>query len=123
MANFDISSAEYDPSLRQLETSDPCHASTFNAPLGQLLGNDVALKRMRDDARSGLDDPGLALRVLFIAIRSIKTNLENTLAEKIDKTRPRINLDTQAAASTVDGKLYAAICALGWESEVITDDD
>lgn len=31
----------------------------------------------------------------------------------------RLALDTNAAASTVDGALYAAITALGWESDVI----
>ena len=40
------------------------------------------------------------------------TNISNLLAGKI-------NLDTTAAAGTIDGDLYAAIVALGWESDVI----
>lgn len=31
----------------------------------------------------------------------------------------KVNLDTTAAAGTTDGDLYAAIVALGWESDVI----
>ena len=31
----------------------------------------------------------------------------------------KISLDTTAAAGTVDGDLYAAIVALGWQSDVI----
>lgn len=31
------------------------------------------------------------------------------------------SLDTTAAAGTVDGDLYAALVALGWDSEVITE--
>lgn len=37
----------------------------------------------------------------------------------VDKTNPYYDLDTTAAAGTTDGDLYAAITALGWESEVI----
>lgn len=40
------------------------------------------------------------------------TNITNLLAGKI-------NLDTSAAPGTIDGDLYAAIVALGWESDVI----
>ena len=39
-------------------------------------------------------------------------NITNLLAGKI-------NIDTSAAAGTIDGDLYAAIVALGWESDVI----
>ena len=38
---------------------------------------------------------------------------------KIDKTSALIALDTNAASTTVDGKLTAAIDALGWRSDVI----
>ena len=31
----------------------------------------------------------------------------------------KINLNTSASPSSVDGKLYAAIVALGWQSDVI----
>ena len=31
----------------------------------------------------------------------------------------KLGLDTTAASGTTDGDLYAAIVALGWESEVI----
>ena len=37
---------------------------------------------------------------------------------KVDKTSPEYTLDT-TAAGTVDGDLYAAITALGWQSSVI----
>lgn len=41
------------------------------------------------------------------------------IATKVDKTTPLIDLDTQAAASTVDGALTAALTALGWLSDVV----
>ena len=44
MSYFDISGATFDENLRKLETSDPAHAEVFNALLGQLINNDVALK-------------------------------------------------------------------------------
>lgn len=44
MSYFDISGAIFDENLRKLETSDPAHADVFNALLGQLINNDVALK-------------------------------------------------------------------------------
>lgn len=44
MSYFDISGATFDENLRKLETSDPAHADLFNALLGQLINNDVALK-------------------------------------------------------------------------------
>ncbi len=36
-----------------------------------------------------------------------------------DSSDGRISLDTTAASSTTDGALYAAIVALGWQSDVI----
>ena len=48
----------------------------------------------------------------------IATHTE-AIAEKVDMTTPLLNLDTQAAASTVDGQLTAALTALGWLSDVI----
>ena len=44
MSYFDISGATFDENLRKLETSDPAHSDVFNALLGQLINNDVALK-------------------------------------------------------------------------------
>lgn len=44
MSYFDISGAIFDENLRKLETTDPAHADLFNALLGQLINNDVALK-------------------------------------------------------------------------------
>lgn len=36
-----------------------------------------------------------------------------------DSSEGRISLDTAAAPGTTDGDLYAAIVALGWQSDVI----
>ena len=44
MSYFDISGAVFNNQLRELETTDPAHADVFNALLGQLINNDVALK-------------------------------------------------------------------------------
>ena len=44
MSYFDISGATFDENLRKLEITDPAHADVFNALLGQLINNDVALK-------------------------------------------------------------------------------
>ena len=48
-----------------------------------------------------------------------KTYVDTQDATKVDKTTPMYNLDTTAASGTTDGDLYAAIVALGWQSEVI----
>lgn len=45
----------------------------------------------------------------------IQTNTADITTLKAGK----IDLDTDAAAGTIDGELYAAIVALGWESDVI----
>ena len=37
----------------------------------------------------------------------------------VSMTNPKYTLDTSAASGTTDGDLYAAIVALGWESDVI----
>ena len=44
--------------------------------------------------------------------RTVQTCLNNVLDGKID-------LDTSAGSTTTDGALYAAIVALGWDSDVI----
>lgn len=49
---------------------------------------------------------------------NIQTNTD-AIAEKVDQTTPLIELDTTAAASTVDGQLTAALTALGWLNDVI----
>ena len=46
--------------------------------------------------------------------------MQDDINEKVSMTDALLNLDTTQAATTVDGALYAAIVALGWESEVIT---
>lgn len=46
------------------------------------------------------------------ASRTVQTCLNNVLDGKID-------LDTSAGSTTTDGALYAAIVALGWQSDVI----
>ena len=45
MSYFDTSGASFNANLRMLETSDPCHADTFNALFGQLINNDVAIQK------------------------------------------------------------------------------
>lgn len=45
MSNFDTSGASFNANLRMLETSDPCHADTFNALFAQLINNDVAIQK------------------------------------------------------------------------------
>ena len=69
-------------------------------------------------------DNGTATRKINLAgiINGIKTRLttaENNVSNKVDKSDALLNLDTTQAVTTVDGALYAAIVALGWESEVI----
>ena len=70
-------------------------------------------------------DNGTATRKINLAgiINGIKTRLtaaETNVSNKVDKSDALLNLDTtQASQGTIDGELYAAIVALGWESEVI----
>jgi len=119
MSNFDISTASYNDTMRMLEPSDPCHADTFNVLFGQLLNNTVALYQVQNNMASGFDDPGLALRLMFLGWRYRNEEVNAALAEKVDMTEPLINLNTAASSGTDDAELYDAICALGWQDDVI----
>ena len=55
-----------------------------------------------------------ALYVLQIQKLEEDTNGDLSLTNNL-----KLGLDTTAASGTVDGDLYAAIVALGWQSEVI----
>lgn len=46
-------------------------------------------------------------------------NLNNIENGVYDCSEGRISLDTSAPSSTIDGALYAAIVALGWQDDVI----
>lgn len=50
--------------------------------------------------------------------KNLKDLVDDLDDNKVDITAPLIDLDTQAAASTVDGALTAALTALGWLSDV-----
>lgn len=182
MANFDTQGAEFNPTLRMLETSDPCHASTFNRVLGQLIGNDVALKNAlekrigagngigsivlgTENNNSASGDYSVAMGNGTAANGTVSSAMGNgTIANcgaqsvrgrynveddvtilpyggayadivgngTSDSNRsnayaltwygdPHYALDTRnvSAAPADDRALYAAIVALGWESEVI----
>lgn len=45
--------------------------------------------------------------------------MQSDIDGKVSMTDALLNLDTTQASTTTDGALYAAITALGWESEVI----
>lgn len=53
----------------------------------------------------------------FIAFPSVPANIELIVVSKTGDVK--LALDTTAASGTTDGDLYAAITALGWDSEVI----
>lgn len=63
-----------------------------------------------------LAEDGEALEGRMDSVEGRVTAVET---DKVDMTDALINLDTNAAASTVDGKLTAALTALGWLSDVI----
>lgn len=63
-----------------------------------------------------LAEDGIALEGRMDAVEDRVTAVET---DKVDMTTPLLNLDTQAAASTVDGQLTAALTALGWLNDVI----
>lgn len=46
-------------------------------------------------------------------------HIEEGVANSVNKVDMQCDLDVNAAANTVDGKLYASIVALGWASDVI----
>lgn len=46
-------------------------------------------------------------------------NAYNLNDQTVNRYTPTMDLDTAAEAGTDDGDLYAAIVALGWQSEVI----
>lgn len=52
-------------------------------------------------------------------LNKIETGIYNNAEDCDDLLNGKINLNTAAAAGTVDGDLYAAITALGWQSDVI----
>ena len=52
-------------------------------------------------------------------LNKIETGIFNNAEDCDDLLDGKIDLDTAAAAGTVDGDLYAAITALGWQSDVI----
>lgn len=55
-------------------------------------------------------------------VTNINANTNRILENTTDITNlkaGKIDLNTSAAAGTIDGELYAAIVALGWESDVI----
>lgn len=60
-------------------------------------------------------------RVLTAAVlKPAIIDVAKTITNKwVDMTTPKIYLDPSAASGTTDGDLYAAIVALGWESDVI----
>lgn len=118
MSNFDISTASYNDTMRMLEPSDPCHADTFNVLFGQLLNNDVVLNQTQNSMASGYEDPGLALRLMFLGWRHHNEEVDAALAEKVDMTEMKCYLDVNAPASSTDGQLTAALEALGWLSDV-----
>lgn len=70
------------------------------------LNSDVS--DLRDDLTDAQED-----------IQQITTDIGLLDTSKVDKSDALLDLDTTQAATTVDGALYAAIVALGWESEVI----
>lgn len=45
--------------------------------------------------------------------------IKSILSLKVDKDEALLSLNTAAASSTPDGKLYAAITALDWQNDVI----
>ncbi len=61
MANFDTENAGFNPNLRMLETSDPCHADTFNALFKQLINNDVAIMEASSGMFSSKNEQALFL--------------------------------------------------------------
>ena len=63
-----------------------------------------------------LAEDGIALEGRMDAVEDRVTAVET---DKVDMTDALINLDTTAAASTVDGQLTAALTALGWLNDVI----
>ena len=52
-------------------------------------------------------------------LNKIETGIYNNAEAVDDLKEGLIDLDTTASPGTVDGDLYAAICALGWENDVI----
>ena len=66
-----------------------------------------------------LDNNNGSYKINFLTLSNNVVNKRQTSIEGIVKNNSLINLDTTAESGTPDGNLYAAIVALGWESEVI----
>lgn len=68
--------------------------------------------------RDALTEKGWSNQIVNGEI-DIRAMFAEVVASLIDDSNPLIELDTTAEEETTDGDLYAAIVALGWESEVI----
>ena len=87
--DFTQFSAQFDSYLSQFKTGKAVEFNTWFAGLQTTLDGDVA------------------------------GNLQNEIDDCVKQDEPEYTLDTTAGASADDASLYAAIVALGWESEVI----
>lgn len=89
---------------------------TANANISTNTENIGTLQSDMQTANQGISD-----------LRGNINNINNTtlpamqsdIDGKVSMTDAFLNLDTTQASTTTDGALYAAITALGWESEVI----
>ena len=79
MAYHEISNPTYNANLRKLEPSDPNHADTFNAPLRQLLGNDIALNSQltQKASQSSLDATNAT-----VVLKADKSEVTNVMTPK-----------------------------------------
>lgn len=77
------------------------------------LGVTTKMTQAEAEAGTGTASRVITPSVFKSAVIAIASGLFVLMAD------PKYTLDTSAAAGTTDGDLYAAITALGWESEVI----
>ena len=81
-------------------------------------GNSIFAAMTRSQAQSGSNTVPkvIAPSVFKAAVLAIARTISDTWVSITDM---KCNLNTSAASGTVDGDLYTAITALGWQSDVI----
>lgn len=96
-------------------------AETFKISLkdsvDEIIADDLpSMTQAEAEAGTSTSKKTITPKVFHDAIISIAKTISDTW---VNVTTPKYNLNTAAAAGTVDGDLYAAITALNWQSDVI----
>lgn len=84
----------------------------------KVAGNSIYPSMTQSQATSGTSTTKMVITPSIF--KSAVLAIARTISDAwVDISTAKVNLDTTASTGTVDGDLYAAITALGWQSDVI----